>query len=673
MFPARRLALCALVLAVLAGRATAQALVEVPTPSVAMNTIDMDQVGPSGAVDLAMLNAAAQPRSAGLLGFHFTPTLTSASRYDSGLTNGRGLALDPSGAAPALVDPPRGSYRAGDLSIDLGGPSTEFGIGIGDYGGSLQLELYAGAQLFASATSTAFGAGGAKFFRAMGGRFDRVVVRAPLGSNWVLTELHVPELEGLFPRFQAAPPRGAAPLSVAFSDASTTSDPAGIATWAWDFEDDGIVDDQTPSPSFSYAACGDYDVRLTVSDALHGSATLVRRGLIAVDPLDADFEAEPRSGCAPLVVQLFDRSRGGATAWEWDFDDDGVVDSVLQHPLHVFTGADRLYDVRLRVTSACRPQGTSAVKRGYVRTIGELPTLFAANSGGAVGGAVYFDLELRAPIALYGLETSFDAPVGTSVGLSLYLTSPGLSGLGVETQPSAWSLAAQDDGAASSAGLDAPTRLRFAQPLSLAPGRIGVALVARGDGHRYTAFANPGPRRYEDAFLSIEAGSATNAPFSGALFAPRAWNGALLYCLECVGAASPFGTGCADAGGQTLAFYAHGCPDLGAPIGLGLSSPGASPGAAAFFAMGLSDVDWLGLMLPIALDPLGAPGCSVFSSHDLVLGPYGFVRGSLSLPVVVPLDGLLTAAPSFWQAYSFDPAQNALGVATSNALRVDLR
>ncbi|MBL8897695.1 MAG: PKD domain-containing protein, partial [Planctomycetes bacterium] len=552
-----------LTLAALAGRATAQSLLEVPAPSGAMNTIDMDRVGPAGSVDLAMLNAAAQPRAALLRSLAFAPTLPSASFYDSGTANGRGLALDPSGSFLALVDPPRGSYLAGELAFELSSPVTEFGFGVGDYGGALQLEVFAGSQLVASTTSSAFGAAGSKYFRISSGAFDRVVVRAPLGSNWVLTELHVPELEGLFPSFQAAPPSGAAPLLVAFTDTSTTSDPAGVATWAWDFEDDGLVDDTTPRPSFTYQSCGDYDVRLTVSDALHGSASVVQRALIRVDPLAADFEAELRSGCAPLTVQLFDRSSAGAATWAWDFDDDGVVDSTLQHPLHVFSGVDRLYDVRLTVTSACRPQGASVVKRGYVRTIGALSTRFAANSGGSVGGAVYFDVELRSKVALHGLETNFDAAVGSPVGALLYLTAPNVSAFGLEGQPSAWTLAAQDDGTATSAGLDRPTRISFAQALSLAPGRIGMALVSRGDGHRYTNFASPGPRRYEDSFLSIEAGSATNAPFAGTLFAPRIWNGSLLYCLDCLGATTPFGSGCADAGGQTLRFYANGCADLG--------------------------------------------------------------------------------------------------------------
>ncbi|MBL8899884.1 MAG: hypothetical protein JNM84_19790, partial [Planctomycetes bacterium] len=157
------------------------------------------------------------------------------------------------------------------------------------------------------------------------------------------------------------------------------------------------------------------------------------------------------------------------------------------------------------------------------------------------------------------------------------------------------------------------------------------------------------------------------------LFAPRIWNGSLLYCLDCLGATTPFGSGCADAGGQTLRFYANGCADLGSPFSFDLSSPGASPGAAAFLVMGLSDLDWLGLPLPFALDPLGATGCQISTSHDLILGPYGFARGAIALPIVVPLDGLLTAAPSYWQAYAFDPAQNSLGIATSNALRVELR
>ncbi len=46
----------------------------------------------------------------------------------------------------------------------------------------------------------------------------------------------------------------------------------------------------------------------------------------------ADFEATPTSGTARLTVQFEDLSIGNPTSWEWDFDNDGTVDSFEQSP-----------------------------------------------------------------------------------------------------------------------------------------------------------------------------------------------------------------------------------------------------------------------------------------------------------------------------------------------------
>jgi formylglycine-generating enzyme required for sulfatase activity len=63
----------------------------------------------------------------------------------------------------------------------------------------------------------------------------------------------------------------------------------------------------------------------------------------------ADFTATPPFGAAPLSVQFTDTSSAGATAWQWDFDNDGVVDSTQRNPSHVYT-TQGTYTVRLDVT-----------------------------------------------------------------------------------------------------------------------------------------------------------------------------------------------------------------------------------------------------------------------------------------------------------------------------------
>ena len=69
-----------------------------------------------------------------------------------------------------------------------------------------------------------------------------------------------------------------------------------------------------------------------------------------VPPPVANFTATPTVGPLPLVVQFTDTSTGGVGAWQWDFDNDGVVDSTLQNPTHTYTTAGQ-YSVRLLVAN----------------------------------------------------------------------------------------------------------------------------------------------------------------------------------------------------------------------------------------------------------------------------------------------------------------------------------
>jgi hypothetical protein len=88
---------------------------------------------------------------------------------------------------------------------------------------------------------------------------------------------------GLFPNFTAAVTSGPAALNVAFTDGSFTSDPGGIQTWAWDFENDGFDDDFTQNPNHVYLCPGTYSVKLSVTDLSNPAASYTRTNYITVD------------------------------------------------------------------------------------------------------------------------------------------------------------------------------------------------------------------------------------------------------------------------------------------------------------------------------------------------------------------------------------------------------
>jgi|GEM_PF-1445228 len=77
----------------------------------------------------------------------------------------------------------------------------------------------------------------------------------------------------------------------------------------------------------------------------------------------ANFTANVTSGEAPLAVAFTDASTGSPTSWAWDFENDGVIDSTEQNPVHTYTVAGT-YTVNLTVTNA--GGSNSAVKTAYI-------------------------------------------------------------------------------------------------------------------------------------------------------------------------------------------------------------------------------------------------------------------------------------------------------------------
>ena len=76
-----------------------------------------------------------------------------------------------------------------------------------------------------------------------------------------------------------------------------------------------------------------------------------------------DFAGAPLAGPAPLTVGFVDVSANKPSAWKWDFEDDGTVDSRLQNPSHTYS-TPGIYAVRLTAYNA--PGSDFRVKGDYV-------------------------------------------------------------------------------------------------------------------------------------------------------------------------------------------------------------------------------------------------------------------------------------------------------------------
>ncbi len=189
-----------------------------------------------------------------------------------------------------------------------------------------------------------------------------LTVTGPWGSDSEVKENYITVYTPAQADFQGSPTEGWAPLEVQFTDKST----GDFDSWAWDFENDGVVDSTEQDPTHTYNDPGLYSVALTVSGP-GGSDTEVKDGYIrAYEVPEANFSAGPTSGVSPLEVQFTDESTGYHTAWEWDFDDDGVTDSTQQNPVHTFTcrtGEDiSSYTVSLTVTGTVNGDSRSSTE-----------------------------------------------------------------------------------------------------------------------------------------------------------------------------------------------------------------------------------------------------------------------------------------------------------------------
>lgn len=128
----------------------------------------------------------------------------------------------------------------------------------------------------------------------------------------------------------ANPTQGNAPLTVAFESGLTVRGYPADPQYRWDFGDGTTAKEANPVHTFQ--SYGEYEVQLTVTDAIHRTEVRgrvhvsVRQGSGSVPSgISASINAEPRSGRAPLSVVF----RGQATAadpnavlsYDWEFGD----------------------------------------------------------------------------------------------------------------------------------------------------------------------------------------------------------------------------------------------------------------------------------------------------------------------------------------------------------------
>ena len=85
------------------------------------------------------------------------------------------------------------------------------------------------------------------------------------------------------------------------------------------------------------------------------------------EPLEADFIAEPTEVAGAAKIQFTDLSQGAIRSWAWDFENDGIIDSVEQNPVHTYK-KNGDFSVTLTITGA---GGKSSItKERYINVSG---------------------------------------------------------------------------------------------------------------------------------------------------------------------------------------------------------------------------------------------------------------------------------------------------------------
>ena len=134
-----------------------------------------------------------------------------------------------------------------------------------------------------------------------------------------------------------------------FTDKSSAS---GIQ-WAWDFDNDGIIDNNTQNPSFSYSTAGLKTIKLkvTYSDGCEKELTKT----ITINGATPSFTYSTALACPPTYTIEFTSSSTAAigsniTAYAWDFDNNGTTDDTNSNPSHDFNAVGT-FPVRLSITT----------------------------------------------------------------------------------------------------------------------------------------------------------------------------------------------------------------------------------------------------------------------------------------------------------------------------------
>lgn len=161
------------------------------------------------------------------------------------------------------------------------------------------------------------------------------------GCKDSITVLDLIEVDKIIVGISANEVAGCSPMSLSFSDVSTSSRP--LVDWNWNFGDGNSSNIQ--NPSHVYASAGLFDLSLLVLNDYGCSSSFTFLNYIQVDEVPiVNFDATPQISCAGASIDFSDFSSLGSNNWQWDFGDGST--SNIQNPTYQYSLIG-LYDVSL--------------------------------------------------------------------------------------------------------------------------------------------------------------------------------------------------------------------------------------------------------------------------------------------------------------------------------------
>jgi PKD repeat protein len=223
--------------------------------------------------------------------------------------------------------------------------------------------------------------------RTYANTYQAVQSTACVATFGLVISLHMSPADGLFANFVGSPTTGPAPLPVAFTDTTFTSDPGGVLTWAWDFGDGSPIDN-TQNPNHVYACPGSYTVSLTVTNALHPTSNKTSVGYINV--LDFPFGLSTSGGgVGDLIITPVPTTCGSAMG---SFDGFTFVSLTTNQPV----GTGPIFGIV--------PDPVTFQFLFTPVNVGTIPHFLVAPPAYPDGGVVIFPAGFFAPLAGFSLD-----------------------------------------------------------------------------------------------------------------------------------------------------------------------------------------------------------------------------------------------------------------------------